>query len=47
MRIKLTYILVGGLIYFLLFKRPKPNMDYLGYGDGNQGIVTNAATEWA
>lgn len=47
MRINLTYILVGGLIYFLLFRKPKHELDYLGYSDGNQGVPINGATEWA
>ena len=47
MKINLTYIIVGGLIYFLLFRKSKPNMDYLGYGDGNEGIPTGNSTTWA
>lgn len=47
MRIKLSYVIVGGLIYYFMFRKSKPNMDYLGYGNGNEGVPSNDSTTWA
>ena len=46
MKINLSYILIGGLIYYFIFKKSQPNMDYLGYSNGNEGVPINT-TEWA
>ena len=46
MRINLTYILVGGLIYFLLFRKSTPMT--LGDGGGGYANVVGAnETKWA
>lgn len=48
-KLNLSTVLIVGAIYFLFLRRPRENvsLDYLGYSQGNQGVVVDGTTEWA